>query len=269
MLWSVFWETLRREWRTTLFWGLGLAAFGLLTTGILPDEEGMKQMVEAFNVVPGFLWQLLGVEDISVLLSPQGFVGLRYFLSASVLICAWAVVSGLNVLVNDETRGIANMMIALPLPRRRIIIEKMLANIPLAVVVAFGGFFGLVFGIVINPNAQMDLAPLVLGTITLLPVALLVISLTVLIGAVLPRRALVVGLAGGFIAVSFILKSVAGMAKSDFSDALAQLSIFTHTDAMSVIRDGFAPVTAILILAIAAGLTYASIMVFERRDLAA
>lgn len=269
MPWSVFWETLRRDWRATLLWGGALAFFGLFTTAILPDPEGMKQIVDALDVVPAFLWQLLGVDDLSIIVTPAGFIGLRYFLTATMLVAVWAVMAGLNVTVNDETRGIANMLVSLPLPRWRIIAEKMLAHIPLAVLVPLGGFAGLLIGIALNPNAQTDLPPLLLATLNLTPTALLILSLTVVIGAVIPRRGVVGGLAGGFVAVSFILKSVAGLAKSDFGDAMAQLSIFKHADALAVIRDGIAPLPSLILLILAASVAYAAVVLFQRRDLAA
>jgi hypothetical protein len=96
-----------------------------------------------------------------------------------------------------------------------------------------------------------------------------VLSLTILLGTMFPRRGLAAGLAGAFVAVSFVLKSIAGIAKSDISDALAQLSIFQHADALTVIRTGFAPLTALILLVVAIVMTLGAVGVFQRRDLVA
>jgi ABC-2 type transport system permease protein len=269
MRWSVFRETLRRELRPTLFWGAAIAGLGFITTAVLPDQAGMQDMVTALEAMPPFFFQMLGIEDLSVLASPAGFIAFRFFLTASVLLAVWAVLSGMNVIMNDEARGIANMVVALPLPRWQLVVEKVLAYVPLAVLIPMFGVGGLALGIASNPNAQTDLTPLVLAGLAMAPVALVVLALTVLAGAAIPRRAFVGGIAGGFVAVSFMLKSVANLARSDAGDALAQLSVFEHADAVAIISDGFPVLNALVLLAIAAGLIFAAVRLFERRDLAA
>ena len=269
MVWSVFWETLRRESRSTLLWSLGMAFFGVITTAILPDPAGMEQIVKTLESMPPFIFQMLGVEDLSVLATPAGFIGLRFFLTAAVLLAVWAVLSGLNVITNDETRGIANMVVSLPLPRSRLLMERILASVFPALVIPLTGVAGLAVGMAVNPFAKTDLTPLVLAGLMLTPVALVILNLTVLIGAAVPRRGVVAGIAGGFIAISFLLKSVAGIARSDFGDAMAELSVFQHADAVAIIRDGFPSVTALIMLALAGAMAVSAVVFFQRRDLAA
>jgi ABC-2 type transport system permease protein len=269
MRWSVFWETVRGELRGTILWGLGLGFFGFITTSILPDSKGMQEMVEALEALPPFFFQMLGVDDLTVLATPAGFISLRYFLTAAVIFSIWAVLSGLNVITNDETRGIANMVVSLPLSRGRIMFERLLANIVPALVIPMIGLGGLALGMTVNPNAQTDLTPLALATLMLTPVGLLILNLTVLVGAAVPRRGLVAGVAGGFIATSFLLKSVAGIARSDFADTLAELSVYHQSDAVAIIRDGFPVVTALILLAMAAAMAVAAASFFQSRDLAA
>ena len=252
-----------------MFWSLGLAFFGVITTSILPDQAGMQDMVAALEAMPAFIFQMLGVEDLSVLATPAGFIGLRYFLTAAILLAVWAVVSGLNVITNDEARGIANMVVSLPLSRTRIVIERILAYILPAIIIPLSGVIGLWLGMAINPNAQTGLTPLILASLMMTPVALLILNLTVLIGAVVPRRGLVAGVAGGFVAVSFLLKSVAGLARSDFGNTMAELSVFQHADAVAIIRDGFPVVTALIMLAISVAMAATAVSFFQQRDLAA
>lgn len=269
MPWSVFWETLRRERRSTLFWSMGMALYGIITTAILPDPAGMQQIVDTLEAMPPFIFQMLGVEDLSILATPAGFIGLRYFLTAAVLLSVWAVVSGLNVITNDESRGIANMIVSLPLSRSRILAERILAYIFPALIIPMAGVGGLALGMALNPNAKTDVMPLILAGLILTPVALLILNLTVLVGAAVPRRGLVAGIAGGFVAVSFLLKSVAGIARSDFGDTMAELSVFQHADAVAILRDGFPAITALIMLVLASAMAAFAVRFFQHRDLAA
>jgi ABC-2 type transport system permease protein len=212
---------------------------------------------------------MLGVEDLSVLATPAGFIGLRYFLTAAVLLAVWAVMSGLNVITNDEMRGIANMIVGLPLSRSRILAERILAYILPALIIPLAGVAGLALGMTFNPNAKTDMMPLILAGLIMTPVALVILNLTVLVGAAVPRRGLVAGIAGGFVAVSFLLKSVSSLARSDFGDTMAELSVFQHADAIAILRDGFPVVTAVIMLILAGIMAASAVGFFQRRDLAA
>lgn len=268
MPWSIFFETVRRNLRGTLLWGGAFALLAFTVAAFLPDQAGMQDMLAAFESLPPFLFQMLGVDDITVLLTPAGFIGFRYFLVAAVLIAVWAVLSGLNVITNDEAQGITDVMLGLPVPRWRLLVERVLAYIPPAVVIPQMGVVGLMIAMAANPNARTDLLPMAEASLMLTPVALIVLSLTVFVGALLPRRGLVSGVATAFIAVSFVLKSVAGIARTDFADSLAEFSIFQQADAVSVISTGFPVVTALVMLGIAAALVGVSIGLFQRRDVA-
>lgn len=268
MMGSIFSETLRREWRGTLFWAIGLAVYAIITAMILPNAEGMAQMTGVLEGMPPLIWQLLGVEDITVIASPAGFFAVRFFMAVAVLLAVWSVLGGLSVTVSDEVRGISNVLLSLPIPRWRVIIEKLAAYAVLAVPVALGGHLGLVMGMQLNPNAQTDAGVLFQVTLAMLPMMLLILALTALVGSILPNRAAVGGIAGLFVAVSFVLKSVAGIAKSDFGDFMAQLSIFQHIDALGVIRGGLAPLPTLVMLGIAAVMTAAAVAFYQRRDIA-
>lgn len=265
---SNFAETLRREWRSTLLWSLGFFGYGMLTVGILPDADGMQQMSEALSAVPTFVWQLIGIQDVSVLATVSGFISFRFFLTASVLLAVWAVVSGMNVTLNDETAGISNMVFSLPASRTQVVIEKLLAYVPIAVIIPVSGLLGLVVGMSLNTQAATDVTPLALSTFAMMPVALLILCFTAFIASVMPRKAWVASIAGGFVAVSFFLNSIGGMLRSDLGTAMQQLSVFHHADASRVLLNGFPLIAALVILIVAGALAAASARLFTRRDLA-
>lgn len=265
---SNFVETLRREWRSVLLWSFGFFGYGMLTVGILPDAEGMQQMSEALGAVPNFVWQMIGIQDVSVLATVSGFISFRFFLTASMLLSVWAVISGMNVTLNEEVNGISNMVFSLPASRTRVIVEKLAAYVPLAVIIPVSGLLGLVIGMSLNTQASTDIAPLVLSTIAMVPVAVLIVSFTAFVASVMPRKVWVASIAGGFVAVSFFLNSIGGMLRSDLGTAMQQFSVFHHSDASRVLLNGFPLIAALVTLIVAAALVAASTRLFTRRDLA-
>jgi len=265
---STFIETLRRAWRSTIMWSAGFGAYGLVVVAVLPDPEGMKKMAEALTAVPAFVWQMVGVQDVSVLATTGGFIAFRYFLTASVLLAVWAVLTGMNITLNDESAGISNMVFSLPISRMRVQLEKFAAYLIPCAIIPLSGVVGLMAGMALNPHAATDLPPLVFSALVLVSVGMLIMCFTALIAVILPRKAWVASIAGGFVAVSFLFNSVGGMLRSDLGTAMQQFSVFHHSDASRVLLNGFPLVAVIVMLIVAGALMAASTRLFMNRDLA-
>ncbi|NOG48181.1 MAG: hypothetical protein HND48_01090 [Chloroflexi bacterium] len=130
------------------------------------------------------------------------------------------------------------------------------------------GVVGLMAGMALNPHAATDLPPLVFSALALVSVGMLIMCFTALIAVILPRKAWVASIAGGFVAVSFLFNSVGGMLRSDLGTAMQQFSVFHHSDASRVLLNGFPLVAVIVMLIVAGALMAASTRLFMNRDLA-
>lgn len=267
MKWTIFAETLRRQWRGMLLWSLGLFGYGILTTAIVPDPEGLKQMASLLNSLPAFIWQALGVPDVSTIATPLGIISLRYFLTAVIVLSVWGVLAGMSITLNDETSGISDMLFSLPVKRGRVVAEKLLAMVPLVFVLVLSGWAGLAVGMQLNPYASSDLGVLLQASLNMVPITLFVLALTTLLGSILPRKALVGGIAGGFLGASFMLNMVGNVARSDVATALQQFSVFHHAEATNLLLNGYPWSAMLVMLAIAAGLAFLSVRMIDQRDL--
>src|SRR5579859_5690512 len=132
MAWAIFIQTLRRGWRTMLYWGIGIGLVAVFQVIAVPDVKGMQATAEALSNLPPFVVQLVGGGDLAFLSSPAGYLNNQYYAIALMIFGVYAIIVGLNITANEEDKGIMDVLLSLPVPRWRVVLEKFLAYAVLA-----------------------------------------------------------------------------------------------------------------------------------------
>jgi ABC-2 type transport system permease protein len=269
MLGSVFLETLRRNWRTALYWGVGIAFYAVIALLILPNQEALRQYVGLISTLPSGIMAAFGLEDAAVIGTPEGFLGYSYFLYIVLVVTVYAILAGLNVTANEEDSGVMDMVLSLPLNRWQVIIETFAAYALLLLLIILIGFVGLVLGRSLNVNAEpVTINTLLTSSLNMFPSALLVLAFTTLVSVIVRRRSTAAAFAGGFVIASYLLNALGAMVNNSVTDALSNVSFFKHYDAMSVLLAGVTWSTVIGMIAIALLMTAGAVALFQRRDIA-
>ena len=266
----VFMETLRRGWRTALYWGIGLAVYALYILLVFGgDETARAQMADIMATkMPGFLGQMFGIpEDASFLLSTAGFLSFAYFTYVSLMLSVWAVLAGLGVTANDEESGAMNMLLALPLPRWRVVAERIAGNIVLLIGIALCSLIGLLISIQAINVTDVEIGGLLAGLFGLVLVVSVVMAVTVLLTVLVKRRGTAAALAGGFVTASFLLNTLGNASQSSLGDALRNVSVFYHFDSAEILKNGLA-LGSVTTLAVAlVVVAWGAIQLFQKRDI--
>lgn len=267
---KVFLETLRGGWRQALYGAVGLGFFGAYAMLLLPDTAGLQGFVSLMEAMPSEMMQAIGVEDPSMMASPEGFIGFAFFTYGAVLLSVFGIFAGLSLTANDEELGAMNMLLALPVPRWRIIIERIAAQVIFAFVIALGGWLSLVLMRTLNPSAAvLEPATLLKACLAFVPVILAVMAVTAVLGVLIRRRNIAGALAGAFVAVSYFMDTLGGMAGPGIGEIMQKLSIFSYFDGPELARTGLDLGTFIVFSLIAAVLAAVAVGLFERRDITA
>ena len=98
---ATFFYMLRRYRLAIVFWGLGLAAIGILVVFMhesIADKQ--KVMERIMKGMPLIIKAIAG--DVSQFVTPVGWLHLKYFFVLPVSFGVFAVVSGSGLLVYDE-----------------------------------------------------------------------------------------------------------------------------------------------------------------------
>lgn len=266
MIGAVFVNTLRHGWRTMLIWGIGIGLISLVQILILPDVDALQQFAAIVETLPPFMLNALGGGDAAFLGTPEGYLAARFYALALLIFAIYALNSGLSITSSEEERGILDLVLSLPIPRWRLIIERLAAYALLlvgAVVVSLG--FTLL-SLRMTPVLQIDTARILASTVNILPGALLVLAFTTLLGAIFSNRALAVGLAVAFVIGSFFIDFIGASASGLLTDTLQRLSFYAYYDSTEVMKNGLQAGNMLLLLAAAAVCVGGSLWFFERRD---
>lgn len=238
MIGSVFFETLRRNGRQILWWGLGIGSLGLMVALIVPNADVLKDFGRAFQSMPPSMLEMFGGEDAASLATPQGFLNLIFFSYALLILAGYAVLVGLNVTANEEDSKIMDMMLSLPVARWRVVIEKFLADAIITIGIILITFVELWLGLKLTPTFTLDTGRLFEATINLLPCTLLVLALTIALTALLRNKNVATGVAAAIIIGSYFVDSIGRDASASLANALRALSFYKYYDSTFVIRNG-------------------------------
>lgn len=262
----IFIETLRRSWRQIVYWGLGLAILGYYVMAVIPDIDALQQYAALLDSMPPFLLQMFGAEDITALTTPEGFVAFGYYTYSLLVLMVYTVLAGMSITANEEDAGILDVLLSLPVPRWRVIVERFAAYTLITIGIVAVGFIGLFAGSQATA-LEIDTGRLLVGSINLLPPVLLLIAFAACMATVARRRSLAVMVTTVFIVASYFIDFLGNAASHALTDTLSHFSFFTYFDSQGVMVNGLNPANVALLLIVTAGLLAAALWFFERRDI--
>ncbi len=261
----VFRETLRRSWRGMFYWGIGFAVYGLMIMMIVQDANILRQYGEIAKAFPPALMQLFG-GDVASMATPEGFLAYGYFGYLLLIFAIYAILSGLNITANDEDSGIMDMVLSLPLPRWRLVLEKFLAYCLLVI----GDYRVVLSGVCSSVRSsrllKIDSGRLLQATLNIIPSMLMMLGFTALAGALFRSKGTATAVAAFFVVGSYVLNFLGVAASGTFFDQVKALSFFTYYDHQGVILHGLSVGNIVLLLIVTVICAWAAIWMFQRRD---
>jgi ABC-2 type transport system permease protein len=264
---AVFIETLRRQWKGMLWWGLGIGSLALLDVIIVPSVDALRQMAAMMETLPPFLMQAFGAGDIRYLATPEGYLAVQYFGFMLLIFAIYAVMLGLNVTSNDEERGTMDMFLSLPIARWRLLLEKFVAYSLLIAGVILLSFLCMWLGIVITPAlATVEIGKIAVATFAMLPASLLMLAFTILVSVIVRRRGQAIALASVFVIASYFIDTLGRAASDTILAALRGLSLFAYYDGIGLIQHGLVWGNMVVLAAATLVLVGGGIWFFQRRD---
>jgi ABC-2 type transport system permease protein len=265
---TIFVEQLKRSWRDTLFWGLGIAMLMFYVLAIIQDVDVLKQYEQLLASMPPALLSAFGLDDAASLSTPEGFLAFGGMTYGILLLAVYAILSGLNITANDEDEGILDVVLALPIARWRVIVEKFLAYVLMVSVIVLIGYGGIIGGrIVVPAEVELDMSRLLVGTLVMIPTTLAMLAVTMMIASLISRKRIAMALSTTFVVASYFIFTIGNAASNAITDFLARLSLFSYFDAEQTVTNGLQVGNIVILLAIIVVSLGISVVAFERRDI--
>jgi ABC-2 type transport system permease protein len=246
-----------QKWQIAGF-GISLALIAALDMFIWPAYRDQLQNFE----LPPALQAFLGELSIA---TPAGFLSAEYFSWVVILLIVYVVINGTGAIAGEESSGTIDLLLAQPVSRTLVVIEKTAAVcIGSAAIVAIG-YLGFLASM---PWVDIDISyrALAVASANMLPITLAFYAVSLWLGAVAPNRALaagaVVGLATAFYFINLLANAVSNLG------ALRYATPFYYYGSGLPLVEGVVWWHVGLLLGVAALLFLGTLRSFGARDIA-
>ena len=266
MLSNILLKTLRDKRRSMLFWGIGLVALAIMIMSFLPTITNESEAIEAYiEILPEELMAAFG-GDIADIATPEGFLNAElFFMMTPILFLVFTIGFGAGAIAGEEEQGTLDMLLANPLSRRRVVLEKFGALSIGIMLLAIVYWVGLAVGLAaVDSDINLLNVAAACFSAALLGIAFGTLSLA--IGCATGKRNLAMAGTGGLAVVTYFLNALAPVI--DFLEPFRGLSPFYYYIGGDPLYNGLNLGHATVLTGLTVVLLFVALITFERRDLA-
>lgn len=259
---SVYAKTLRDLRGQALAWAAGLAAIGAVNVYGFESMQKMPSLIAFLDSLPPGIKAMVG--DVRAFAMAEGFLRVKLFDPLPLLLALFAVPAAAQLLAGEMEHKSLDALLAQPITRWRVALEKQLAVMTVTVLLALAMLLGLVLG-----TQFADVAAsrryLVAATLSGLPLTWIFAALA-LLGSCAFSRARHASLLAGIVVVGSYTLDLLGITSAR-TTGWGFLSLFAQHKASCSLAGQLAAGPILLLLALGFALLAAALLVFERRDL--
>jgi ABC-2 type transport system permease protein len=254
--------------RGLLWWSVGMIGLVLLTVSFYPAFKDQGQTLnDLLNQMPEAVRSMIGYDERIPLTSPAGYLNARLFaLLAPVLSLVFAIGLGAQAIGGLEENGQMEPLLANPITRVRVALERygavvalfvvllaVLAVATVAISAPFGALEGLSIGALLGACAAVGCLALLHG------------SIAFAVGAATGRRGPAITTATVVVVAGYLIQSLSSI--TDALDPFRFVNPWHWYLKQNMLVDGVPPEAILAPLAVSVGLLAAGAVAFQRRDL--
>jgi len=267
MLRTTFRKTLSDQRRALVWWALGLFAAGATYAPFYPSiKENAETLTKYMESMPEFLKDaFLGASGDFV--SPAGYLNTELFnFFAPILMLLYAIGAGARAIAGEEERQTLDVLLATPIARRRVVLEKYGAML------AGGAILAIVLWLSVPlTGPPFDLTPslwdLAAACLMTYLLAIAFGSIALAVGCATGRRGLAIGVTAGLAGAAYLIDLLTPAIESvEWLQYLSPLHYFLDPEPM---MNGLGVGGSLVLAGIAVVALAYALWSFERRDLAA
>jgi ABC-2 type transport system permease protein len=219
-------------------------------------------LVTLHETYPKALRSLFGIADLA---SGIGFLRAEVFsLIGPLLIIIFAVLWGSDVVAGEEDRGTIDILMANPVSRRRVVLEKWAALLTGVAVAGAGLGLGLAIGVTaVGMHAPWQ--PIAAAVVATVLIGMLFGTVALAIGAATGRRGVARGMAAALAVVAYLVSSLSDLVT--WLRPIRPASPWYHALGVDPLGVGFQPWHLVLLMVLTVLVVYGATNAFERRDL--
>lgn len=257
-------HSLKIQRKSFVFWAIGIFILIALYMAIYPSIQDSAKALDEYmkNLPEAFKKAFIGGEDYT---SPIGYISSEvYTQMLPILFLFFAIGFGSGAIAGEEEKGTLDIILANPIKRSRIVLEKfgamVISILILSTIVVFGLYIGIQF-----VDLKLEFLKIVAITFSLFLLSVNFGTLALLIGAFTGSRGIAIGATTALAILTFFVNALAPIA--DWLEKFQKFSPFYHYTANEPLRNGLNLGSVIFFVCVAIAFLILSIAAFKDRDL--
>jgi len=267
MLKNIFLKTLKDKRNSLIWWSVGISLTIIFYMYFYPQFAKSQillfQLTKMYQEIP-FVKMFIG--ETLDFTSPEGFINAEFFsFMGPLLFLVFALSFGSDSIAGEEERKTLELLLANPIQRWKILLEKFSAMSFSIFILGGISFISFILGILIF-EVDVSLLRLLEALLSLCLFSILFGTLALTVGSLKGRKGLNIGFSSTIAIISYLLNSLSFLA--DFMKPYRKFSFFYYYIGNDPIKNRLNP-AHILVFLVSIGILLAlSIIVFEKRDIA-
>lgn len=257
-------RTLRSSGRSMLWWSAGIVALVSLQIAVYPSIRGNAGMEKLTEDYPKALKAFIAFGGGFDYTSPAGYLGSELFsFVLPLLLMIAAIGAGARAVAGDEEAGTLDLVLANPISRSRLVIDRFAALVAEVALIAVVLWAALAVACAL---ASMDIGVgrLASAAADAALLAILYGAIALLVGAATGRRAVAIAVAAAAGVAAYMVNALAALV--DALGPAQKASPFYHYAAGDPLRHGLSLGHTALLLAATVVVAAAAPYAFSRRD---
>lgn len=257
-------KTLNDRRKALVGWTTGIVALIAMYMALWPTvSDQAEDFQELIDNYPEALRSIFAIEEIT---TPAGYLNTELLsFMAPLVFLSFAIGMATDTTAGEEERKTIDLLMANPVSRRRVILEKFGALVIGLVSIATMLVGAILLGSqIVDLNIGTGYVVAAAANQSMLGAGFGAVAL--LIACMTGKRGIARGIAAGLAIAAFLLNSLAPLA--DWLEPYRELSPMYHAIATEPLRHGLDIVSVLSLLGFSAVFLGASLFAFERRDLA-
>lgn len=265
---AIFRQTLRDNLTGIIGWGLGYSALIVLVTVLYPILQENNTLL---GIARGL--GLMGIANnsainLQTMTSFAGYIAFQATGWAPLVLSIYMIPQALNAVAREEERGTLDILLSTPLPRWRLLAEKVLAMVVSLCGILLVMWIALVFSTRLVGVEDFTLEHATAGIWHILPLSLLIGCATLLISVSIRNTRSAGWLAALVVLLSYFVRAITDLVPNvPLLHELRVLSPFVYYRSLMVLSSGFQWECDLLLLGVAVLLLALAFWQFNRRDI--
>lgn len=212
---QLFFQTWRTHWKSFISWAAVMVAMNSIELSVYPtmakSGQNMKTLMDSF---PDFFKKMFKMEDY---FTGPGFLNTELFsLIIPMVMIGVGLAWGASATAEDEERGTADLLFALPITRSKILWSRLIAMISALALLAVINFANLIIGASFV-DMNLTASKLAAGSIGCFLIGMLFASIGALLGALTGKRGASLGIGSGLAILFYVFYTITAIvSKFDF-----------------------------------------------------